>query len=257
MPRKSLVCVLGMHRSGTSALTRVLNLCGLPLPRQEDLWPADEGNPEGYWESMPIVELHTKIMQSVGLSWDNPAPFPGNWFDSDWSRPFRKDLWQLIESDLEEKGTLLIKDPLMCRLVPLWIQLAAVHGVDIRFVLIVRNPLDVASSLARRDLMLSDQAFQMWSIYVGDAERHTRNWKRHWVLYEDLMTWGTYSLTREFLPPVSASAAKSASSFLKSALWHHHSHPADLLDVPESIRRQYEDILNLSWAPYSGEGIRR
>ena len=71
--RKALV-VLGMHRSGTSALARVLSLRGAALPRQ--VLPPNAGNEKGYWEPERVVALNERILQSAGLAW-NDAFAPG------------------------------------------------------------------------------------------------------------------------------------------------------------------------------------
>ena len=77
--RRALV-VLGMHRSGTSALARVISLLGATLPNR--LMPASVANPRGYFESVRLFELHEEIMRSAGTSWFDLAPFPADWIHS-------------------------------------------------------------------------------------------------------------------------------------------------------------------------------
>jgi hypothetical protein len=48
MASRHLILVAGMHRSGTSALTRAINLAGVPLPN--DLKGASPNNQDGFWE---------------------------------------------------------------------------------------------------------------------------------------------------------------------------------------------------------------
>jgi hypothetical protein len=67
--RRRAILVAGMHRSGTSALTRMVNLLGAALP--EDLLPASRGNELGHWEPAKIVELHDKMLESAHSGWDN------------------------------------------------------------------------------------------------------------------------------------------------------------------------------------------
>jgi hypothetical protein len=66
-----------MHRSGTSALTRVLNLLGAGLPL--NLLPADEHNAAGYWESCDLVFIHDEMLQAAGTSWQDTGPIPELW----------------------------------------------------------------------------------------------------------------------------------------------------------------------------------
>ena len=57
---RTAVLVLGMHCSGTSAITRLLNLRGVGLGR--DLLPAKADNERGFWENRAILELHERFL---------------------------------------------------------------------------------------------------------------------------------------------------------------------------------------------------
>ena len=85
LPRRAIL-ILGMHRSGTSALTRVLSLCGGTLP-QRIIGP-NLDNPTGYWEPPEIVDIHNEMLAAAGSSWDDPAEFSLSWLDSAAAQPF-------------------------------------------------------------------------------------------------------------------------------------------------------------------------
>ena len=68
-PRRALL-VMGMHRSGTSALARVLSLRGAELPAH--LMPPNHGNASGYWEPAPIVAINDEMLEYFGSAWDDP-----------------------------------------------------------------------------------------------------------------------------------------------------------------------------------------
>jgi hypothetical protein len=72
------VVILGMHRSGTSALTGVLGLAGAGLPA--NLMPATPANPRGYFESQLLYELHEEILAEAGVTWQDLLPPPPDWF---------------------------------------------------------------------------------------------------------------------------------------------------------------------------------
>src|SRR5438270_8290806 len=67
---KSALVVLGMHRSGTSALSRCLSFLGHEQP--SDLMRPQRDNPTGFWESDGIVDLNAAIMDELGIAWDQP-----------------------------------------------------------------------------------------------------------------------------------------------------------------------------------------
>src|SRR3546814_15155293 len=76
--RATCVLVLGMHRSGTSALTRVLNLLGVALGRQ--LMQAAAGNNEtGFWEHQDAVDAHEALLAAFGMRWSDPRRLPDGW----------------------------------------------------------------------------------------------------------------------------------------------------------------------------------
>src|SRR5262249_23640698 len=68
----TVVCIAGMHRSGTSMVARLLNLCGLYLGEDEDLMPSAADNPEGFWENLHFVDLNEKILSALQGGWDMP-----------------------------------------------------------------------------------------------------------------------------------------------------------------------------------------
>jgi O-antigen biosynthesis protein len=77
-----------MHRSGTSALTRVLNLLGVDLG--EHLMPAAAGNNDmGFWEHAEIVGLHDQVLAALDRRWSDPRPLPANWSSRPEMEPFR------------------------------------------------------------------------------------------------------------------------------------------------------------------------
>ena len=65
-----ILIILGMHRSGTSCITRMFNLSGVSLGT--DLFPPAEDNSEGYWEDARFVRINNKILKNSNGSWYNP-----------------------------------------------------------------------------------------------------------------------------------------------------------------------------------------
>ena len=65
---QTCILVVGMHRSGTSALTRVLNLLGAELG--EGLMAPAPGNPGGFWEKREVADLNDLARCAADLSGD-------------------------------------------------------------------------------------------------------------------------------------------------------------------------------------------
>src|SRR6516164_8769546 len=72
------VIVLGMHRSGTSAVTRVVSLLGADLPK--NLLPPSLTNELGYWESSDLMTIHDELLSSGGSKWDDWRAFNQDWY---------------------------------------------------------------------------------------------------------------------------------------------------------------------------------
>src|SRR3954464_2713902 len=66
--------VLGMHRSGTSAVTQVLALAGADLP--QNVMAGDEHNARGYFEPWKIALFNDERLRAAGGAWDDVFGFP-------------------------------------------------------------------------------------------------------------------------------------------------------------------------------------
>ena len=73
------ISIAGMHRSGTSMVSRLLNLCGLYLGPESQLWPPGPDNPEGYWENMHFVEINDRLLAHLDAGWDLAPAVCGGW----------------------------------------------------------------------------------------------------------------------------------------------------------------------------------
>src|SRR5580698_6176593 len=96
------VCVLGMHRSGTSALTRLINLLGVYVG--EDLIPGSIDNPKGFWEDRAIVAVHEELLDALGSAFDDVLPLPAGWEQSPKVKPFRNELVKIIRRQFSKDG---------------------------------------------------------------------------------------------------------------------------------------------------------
>lgn len=192
--RSRAILVLGMHRSGTSAVTRVLNLLGVELGTQ--LMPAAAGNNEGgFWEHMRVVEIHDALLSAFGRSWHDLRSLPANWTHSDAAKDAKAKLAKLIESDFAGRPLWAVKDPRLCRLLPLWHELLVDLGIEPSAVIVLRHPNEVARSLRKRDGFPLDQGRLSWLEHIADAERDSRGWLRSIVAYDDLFSGWRHALS--------------------------------------------------------------
>jgi hypothetical protein len=181
---QDIICILGMHRSGTSLLTRILNLIGVDLGSDEVLTtePAAD-NPKGYWEHHEIASISDAIIKRHGGSWDKPPLLPQGWETAAAIDDLRHHAQQLIQDQFAEVQLWGWKDPRSCLTLPFWQQLLP----DMRYIICLRNPVDVARSLEHRDSLSAEKSSYLWLTYVSSALYHSEGKPRLVILYEDLM----------------------------------------------------------------------
>jgi len=178
--------VLGMHRSGTSAITRVVSLLGYALPKS--LLGANEGNQAGHWESTEIIALNDEILESAGTRWDDWTPFNPSWYDTPLAAAYLTRARELIRSEFADAPMFVLKDPRICRFAPLWLNALDAENIDTRVVSPIRHPVEVSGSLHRRDMVRMEYGKLLWLRYVLDAEHASRGRKRFFYTFDELLT---------------------------------------------------------------------
>ena len=159
---KTAIVVLGMHRSGTSALSRVLNLCGAFLPAR--VKPPKLGvNSKGFWEPEAVLDLNVRLMRQLGGEWDRIGF--GLPEDGDVVAEFESDVRAVLLSEYGDQPMILIKDPRIGALAPLWDRALVRAGYRPVYVVPVRNPLEVARSLHARGDMSVNEGLALWLAY--------------------------------------------------------------------------------------------
>jgi GT2 family glycosyltransferase/glycosyltransferase involved in cell wall biosynthesis len=251
---RTAIVVLGMHRSGTSALTRVLSLLGADLPSNL-MAPAELDNPTGFWESLDVYRLNEEILQSAGSSWDDWGQVNPDWFRSAKLGDFRERALQMIVREFASSPLFVLKDPRICRLLPFWLDALQDASVEPRCILIVRNPLEVASSLKRRNDFIPPKSHMLWLRHVLDAEEGTRGLPRSFVTYEQLLSDWRAVVTKISLnldiawPRRSATSEVEIDTLLRDSLRHHTASPSDLKlhpDVVEWVKEAYSALSALA-----------
>jgi hypothetical protein len=182
-PRATVVCTLGMHRSGTSLVSRVLNLLGVHLGPDARLLPARDDNPKGFWEHRRFVEINDAILEQFGGQWDSPPALPPLWPSDQRLAELAEEARHLLAEDFAGEPLWGWKDPRTCLTLPFWRDLIG----PMRYVICVRNPCSVMSSLARRNGMSGPQAERLWLAHMQPILMQTSGQPRMFVFYEDII----------------------------------------------------------------------
>jgi hypothetical protein len=216
--------VLGMHRSGTSAVTQVLALAGASLP--ENVMTGDEHNAKGYFEPWKIALFNDARLREGGTAWDDIFAFPFKAFSTKTERTWLNRAEALFEEEYGETRYPLLKDPRVTVLMPFWRTALTELEVAARCVIPVRHPLAVAGSLARRNGFAPEKSVLIWTAYMLAAEAYTRDLPRAFVSYDRLLgDWRGEVARIEAahgapLPKLTDAAGKAIGRFLTPQLRH-------------------------------------
>ena len=153
-----------MHRSGTSALARGLQMLGVYLGN--DFLSPKPDNPTGYWEDRNICEINERLLAVFGLKWEEVALID----DARWHEPeveaLRTEAVEYLRSQFVSHPLWGFKDPRTIRLLPFWRSVLRRLEVDECYLVVIRNPRSVANSLIRRQGMDAVTAHLLWLVYV-------------------------------------------------------------------------------------------
>lgn len=217
--------VLGMHRSGTSAITGMLSIAG--ADPGGSLLPAMQGvNPKGFWEHAEIVAIHERLLAKLHSSWADERALPEDWWHLPVIADCRDALAETLRREFSASSLWIAKDPRLCRLLPLWLDILAGIGAEPRFVICLRHPYEVALSLERRDGISLERSCLLWLVHLLDSVRWTRGRPRIVVTYERLLAdWrtGLRQIADGLSVPLQAGSAVAGKidAFLEPALRHH------------------------------------
>ena len=175
-----------MHRSGTSALTRVISLLGAELPRNL-MPPRPDDNELGFWEPRDLWTLHDRMLAEAGSRWDDWRRLDLSGLPPERVTGYKEEIASQIVDEYGDARFIVLKEPRICRFVPLQVDLLREQGYECHCVLALRHPLGVIGSLGRRNGMTAGFAALLWLRHMLDAEAATRSMPRALVSYEALL----------------------------------------------------------------------
>lgn len=231
LPSQILV-VLGMHRSGSSALTRALSLAGFALPKT--LIKDNLSNRRGHWESQPIARLNDGFLKEAGLVWSDWGTGGLARVPESARRDFEQDLARLVADEYPAERPAVLKEPRICRLMPHY-RVAFEDTLPLYAVIAVRNPLEVMASLVRRNNMTEAKACLLWLRYMLDAVEGSAGLPRAFIAYDRLLSEPVAALrdTEQALgtpfPTSLDSVSDDIVAFLSNGLRNHENSTEDVV----------------------------
>ena len=254
--------VLGMHRTGTSAATRLVNLLGLALCEPDDLIKALGGNPKGHWESRSLVICNNQLLNQMDRGWWYP-PRSGQAYELDFAKiTVADEEARAVFDRVHPESPWVWKDPRTCVLLPYWRRALA---RPVAALVVFRTPLEVGDSLLRRNHIPLPAGVAMWERHYRLVLEHARGMPVHVARYHDLVTqplkW--CEAVAEFLGECGVLAGAAAdpalvSDFVDTSLRHSH---RDREAVPQGfasvvpVLDALEDLVG-SWSSFQPPTLR-
>ncbi|GAB3394572.1 glycosyltransferase [Azotobacter armeniacus] len=254
MEQKHIVVVLGMHRSGTSAITRSLQVLGVELG--DNLIPPNANvNAKGFWEDVDVNALNIELLAALGHDWHTLTPLLPEHLNSSILDTFKLRAVQLLREKLSAVDCFGLKDPRIARLLPFWMSVFAHLNAQVSYVIACRHPMSVVRSLAKRDGFALEKAYQLWLEHMLASLEGTQNHPRIVVDYDLLIEEPAAQLQRiaetlgfEF-DASSQGFAEYKEEFLEEGLRHSRFAAADLrLDkaAPPQVEELYGALLQMA-----------
>ena len=185
--RPKVIVILGMHRSGTSALCELISHLGAQLAA-ELLPTVDEVNSHGFFEDAEVVRINELILSNLGRTWFDLRLLP-----QDWLSTIDQSIYDSARAHIEKfyasYPITLLKDPRLCLLMPFWLEMFDQSGVETKCVYCYRHPGQVAASLNARDSIPIDSALLLWLNYTFASLTGAANREEIFTInYTDLLT---------------------------------------------------------------------
>ena len=176
----------GMHRSGTSALCAALAACGVSFGDQL-IAPMPGVNDEGFWEDAGVVALNEQLLLLADATWYVASPVL---MDTDWSdvrfQSLRDQAARLLRARSGHGSLQAVKDPRFSLTLGFWLSLCEELGIAAQVCVSNRSPLEVASSLEKRDGFPMGYGLRLYALYRSSIDRFAPA-DTLYVRYEDLL----------------------------------------------------------------------
>lgn len=250
-----MLFVLGVHRSGTSALCAALAACGASFGEQL-IDPMAGVNDEGFWEDANVVALNEQLLTLAASTWYAPAPgLP----ETDWAaatfEPLREQGMELLRAGFGSAPLQVVKDPRLCLTLPFWLAGCTDLGITAQVCVISRAPLEVARSLEKRDGFPLGYGLRLYALYRDCMDCYAPTDALR-VAYSELLQ-DTSTVMERLSQDLPIVVAGDFSGVVKADLRHQAVTSADPLSAPDASDMPVAQLLREIEASFpAGETLR-
>jgi hypothetical protein len=241
------VFVIGMHRSGTSAMAGMLSQLGITGPSEDDLIPATSSNARGHFESKLLTRIDNQLLRLRGGTWSAPPSVASGW-ELEPSIVAVKDFARRAFHTTFPSRPMAWKDPRNCIVLPFW---RSVLTPPVAAVFVYRDGLEVARSLRARDHFTLTHGLGLWERYLRSASANLDGLPTFVAGYGGLLDdpASTCSALVRFLADIGItvpeSAVRHAVASLDAGLRHERpsaDEPSDLADSQHDLFARLDSL---------------
>jgi hypothetical protein len=260
---RRVIVILGMHRSGTSAVAGTAVRLGAAGPLRP--LDASEDNPSGFYESEPVVMQNHKMLKQAGCAW-NLCLHRDAYEISAAAPAFSSAFTRVLGEEFGDASLFVLKDPRLCMTFPAWLPAIRNSGIDMSVLMVIRHPAEVARSLHTRNNLPEAESIPQWLHHVLEAERVSRGLPRAVLFYDDVLTnwrlsmlWAAHACGIVWPNAVQAVGGE-VDRFLARELRHQRASQMEtvpnLAAVLPLVRATWEILCHLRDNPNNAEGLR-
>lgn len=251
-PKSQAIDVLGSGRCGTSMVTRALNFLGVDIG--SEFIKTNANNPTGFWEHKKVVEIQKEI--NANMKWKRPYK-PG-WQKNAKIQPFKSELKEMTKTQFADKKFWAWKDPRNCECIELWKDILDELNMAPSYLIMIRNPIDVADSFKEAYNEKSKKSLRLWQMRTLVVLMETRGEPRIMIDYNDFLddSLGRLHAIAEALnlpwPEDETELKQQLDDFVDSDLRHRRTDLEELdkaEDIDEEIKTLYRICLKASRYP--------
>jgi len=247
---------LGMHRSGTSAITRAMETVGAELGGNLNP-PAAEINEKGFFEDLDIHAINVEVMKAANAEWHSLEHVDISRIESSELTALRTRAIEILREKCQKK-IFALKDPRISRLLPFWQPVFDAIKIRVAYIIAIRNPISVSRSLGKRDQFPDEKSYLLWLAHIVPALQRTRGSLRAIVEYDKLLDDPRRELERISkrlnLPLDLERVHEFEQEFLESRLRHARFEAQDFAVVCSAPRQVGELFSALESASAKGDG---
>lgn len=250
--KSQAVDVLGSGRCGTSMVTRALSFLGVDIG--SEFIETNQNNPKGFWENKTVVEIQKEINETMKYK----RPYKPGWQNDAKILPYKAELKEMTKTQFSRKQYWAWKDPRNCECIELWKDILRELRITPSYLIMIRNPIDVADSFKEAYNEKSRKSLRLWQMRTLVVLMETRGEPRIMIDYNDFLddSFGRLHAIAEVLglpwPEDETKLKQQLDEFVDTSLRHRRTDLEELdsqEDIDDDIKTLYRICLKASRYP--------